>query len=237
MAICTHIVLRKDCCKLCIIIAKGAGIPAPSLSTLRTCWDHNPDGAGLAIQQQGRVTILKGFLDPVDFFETLYDLGDLTPYAVIYHLRIATHGAISPGNTHPFPVSNRLEDLQATYLHTDLAVAHNGVIHGYGDVWDDLSDTMDYVQNQLHPLKALAPGFYRRPAAQDLIEYATESKWAFLGTKGKIVTIGHFEKVGGLLYSNRSFERKPVKTWKWRTYGCDLGTVGTLPAANNAGCR
>jgi len=215
---------------MCVIIAKGAGTPAPSLSTLRTCWDNNPDGAGLAIQWHGRVTILKGFLDPIDFFETLYCLGDLTPYAVIYHLRIATHGAINPGNCHPFPVSDRIEDLQATYLHTDLAVAHNGMIYGYGDAWGDVSDTMDYVQYQLHPLKTLVPGFYRKPAAQDLIEYATDSKWAFLGTKGKIVTIGHFEKVGGLLYSNKSYERR---TKKWRVYnGLDTSN-GTLPAVGN----
>lgn len=197
---------------MCIIIAKGAGIPAPSLEIFERAWDNNPDGAGIAFQYGGRVQIEKGFMDKEEFLKNVLQMGDVTKMRVVYHLRIATHGSVSPGNTHPFPVSAKDKDLRALYRSTTLAVAHNGVIAGYGSLKGDLSDTVDYIKNALAPLYGLNNEFYKHWQIQDMIEYATWSKFAFLPGRGEIVTIGDFIEDEGVLYSNTSYrqDRLPI---------------------------
>ena len=53
---------------------------------------------------------------------------DLTQYNVVFHMRIGTHGSMGPENTHPFPLSNKEEYLQALYMKTSVGIAHNGII-------------------------------------------------------------------------------------------------------------
>lgn len=38
---------------MCVIVYKPKGVAMPPLETLRACWEHNPDGAGLMFQRAG----------------------------------------------------------------------------------------------------------------------------------------------------------------------------------------
>ena len=101
------------------------------------------------------------------YIEKAYDLTDLkkalkrlektidvvnTP--IVLHFRITTHGETSPGNTHPFPVSEKLPLLRMAKCKAPLAVAHNGIIC-IKPSQKDLSDTMEYIITQLAPLYQL----------------------------------------------------------------------------------
>ena len=76
---------------MCIAIAKKIHSKCPSLDTLRNCWDSNPDGAGFAFNDAGRVVIKKGFMTWNDFktawlrYSKRYDFDNR---GVLIHFRI-----------------------------------------------------------------------------------------------------------------------------------------------------
>ena len=47
---------------MCVIVYKPAGCPMPDEATLRSCWDTNPDGAGMMLPDGDAVRIRKGFM-------------------------------------------------------------------------------------------------------------------------------------------------------------------------------
>ena len=116
---------------MCIAIAKNSGIKCPSLDTLRNCWDSNPNGAGFAFNDAGRVVIKKGFMTWNDFqtawlrYSKRYDFDNR---GVLIHFRISTHGGTNPQNTHPFPVISDTGMMQKSECVCDYAAIHNGII-------------------------------------------------------------------------------------------------------------
>ena len=134
---------------------------------------------------------------------------DVVNTPIVLHFRITTHGETSPENCHPFPVTEKLPLLQMTKWKTSLAVAHNGIID-IEPSKKDISDTMEYIINQLAPLYQLKKDFYRQPAGKKLIYNFIKSKMVFLDSAGRIETIGDFIEVDGVLYSNTSYKAKTV---------------------------
>lgn len=171
---------------MCIIVVKPAGVKLPAMNTLENCWYNNNDGAGFMYATGGTVHIQKGFMTLKDFKTALNRLKkdiDVINTPMVLHFRITTHGGTSPGNTHPFPVSEKLPLLQMTKSKTSLGVAHNGMI----DITPskkDISDTMEYIINQLAPLYQLKKDFYRRPAGKKLVYNFIKSKMVFLDAAG-----------------------------------------------------
>ena len=116
---------------MCIAIAKKIHSKCPSLDTLHNCWESNPDGAGFAFNDAGRVVIKKGFMTWGDFkaawlrYSKRYDFDNR---GVLIHFRISTHGGTNPQNTHPFPVISDTGMMQKSECVCDYAAIHNGVI-------------------------------------------------------------------------------------------------------------
>lgn len=209
---------------MCIIVVKPAGVKLPAMNTLENCWYNNNDGAGFMYATGGTVHIEKGFMSLKDFKAALKRLKksiDVTNTPMVLHFRITTHGGTSPGNTHPFPVSEKLPLLTMTKSKTPLGVAHNGII----DITPskkDISDTMEYIINQLAPLYQLKKDFYRRPAGKKLIYNFIKSKMVFLDGNGRIETIGDFITEDGVLYSNSSYKARTVYyNWDLWDYGIE----------------
>lgn len=202
---------------MCIIAIKPAGIKMPATETIENMWHNNPDGAGFMYAKDGNVCIEKGFMSLKSLKAALKRLEktiDVVNTPIVLHCRITTHGKTSPGNTHPFPVSEKLPVLQLTKCKAPLAVAHNGIID-IKPSRKDISDTMEYIINQLAPLYQLRKDFYKNKAGKKLIYNAIKSKMVFLDGTGRIETVGDFiAGEDGMLYSNTSYKARTIY-YKW----------------------
>jgi hypothetical protein len=198
---------------MCIIAIKQAGIKMPATTTIENMWHNNKDGAGFMYTKDGNVHIEKGLMTLKDFKAALKRLEktiDVVNTPVVLHFRITTHGGTSPGNCHPFPVTEKLPLLQMTKCKAPLAVAHNGIID-IKPSQKDISDTMEYIITQLAPLYQLKKDFYRQPAGKKLIYNFIKSKMVFLDAAGRIETIGDFiTGKDGILYSNTSYKARTI---------------------------
>ena len=209
---------------MCIIVIKPAGVNLPAMSTLENCWYNNNDGAGFMYAAGGTVHIQKGYMTLKDFKAALNQLKkdvDVINTPIVMHFRITTHGGTSPGNCHPFPVTEKLPLLTMTKFKASLAVAHNGIID-IEPSKQGISDTMEYVISQLAPLYQLKKDFYKHEAGKKLVYNAIKSKMVFLDGAGRIETVGDFiSDKDGILYSNNSYKARTVY------YNWDLWDYGT----------
>lgn len=196
---------------MCVICIKPAGQELPDVYTRASMWLANPDGAGLMYAYKGRVWIEKGFMTWTQMEERLARLAlrlDLSAIPVVLHYRITTHGGTCPENTHPFPVCARARTLHALRTCTDLAVAHNGIIHTVKPR-PGFSDTAEYTATRLARLP--------RTFTQDsdaLAKIAGEIGWsrlAFLDGHGRITRVGAgWAQEGGCWYSNTHWHVLPA---------------------------
>jgi hypothetical protein len=134
---------------MCIIVYKAKGIKMPSYKTIDNCFDNNPDGAGFSYSDGITVHARKGYMNIVDFYTDLTAIPDIENKDVAMHFRIATHGGVTRGLTHPFPFTNNPKNMTRLEFTSDLAVMHNGIFqvktkHG-------LSDTCMFIMKVLHP--------------------------------------------------------------------------------------
>jgi len=210
---------------MCIIVIKPAGIKMPATTTIENCWYNNNDGAGLMYAAGGSVHIQKGYMALKDFKNALKQLEksiDVTSVPMVLHFRITTHGETAPGNTHPFPVTEKLPLLQMIKFKAPLAVAHNGIID-IKPSKKDISDTMEYIVSQLAPLYQLKKDFYRQDAGKKLVYNFIKSKMVFLDGTGRIETVGDFiTDNDGILYSNSSYKARTIYyNWDLWNYGAN----------------
>ncbi len=205
---------------MCVIVAKEKDIEMPDRNILKTCFNNNPDGAGIMWNQENMIQIRKGFMDWNsfdNFLDELSDQVDLKNCGVCMHFRIKTHGKTSPQNCHPFPISSRIKDLKKLELKTDIGVVHNGIIP-IKPIYN-LSDTQTYILKRMYNVKKHYPSFLKEKHIMSQIEKEISSKVAFLASDGSIYTIGEFAENEGVLYSNRSFEEYSYYNFSW--YGYD----------------
>lgn len=174
---------------MCIIIYKEEGLTIDA-DVFQEAWRENPHGAGFAywqgtVDEQGgaRWRVSKGHMSLKAFLEAYepHKEGDC-----VIHFRIATHGRITPENTHPFGGLN-----QPTLF-------HNGVLHGWGD--NELSDTDHFYQSVLRHIPIDGGRIELLEAMVD----ATGSKFILLEEDGNITPVGKFHDYQGLLCSNMS---------------------------------
>ena len=210
---------------MCIIAIKPAGKKLPATATIENCWYNNNDGAGFMYAAGGTVHIEKGFMTLKDFKAALKRLDrdiNVINTPVILHFRITTHGGTEAANTHPFPVTEKLPLLQMIKSKAPLAVAHNGTID-IKPSRKDISDTMEYIINQLAPLYQLKKDFYQQPAGKKLVYNFIKSKMVFMDGTGRIDTVGDFiSDKDGILYSNNSYKARAIYyNWDLWDYGMD----------------
>lgn len=200
---------------MCVAIYKPAGVKAPSLETLRACWDANPDGAGMAYNaRKGGFAISKGFMKWEKFEEAYKALSpDNTHLQMFFHFRIATHGSVRPGNCHPFPVSNKLSELQACHGRYDAVLMHNGVLP-LTPVLKDTSDSQELARR----LAAFTDKKDLTKAIELIGELVGTSKVAIWLDK-KVYLLGSWQKHEDCYFSNLH--------WQYRTCTYSASTGST----------
>lgn len=191
---------------MCVIVAKDRGDKLPTKAMLGDCWDSNPDGAGFmwADPDNGTVHIRKGFMKWKKFWKAYRAEGLTEEHSIVYHFRITTAGGTKPANCHPFPISDKVSDLQALNVATTIGMAHNGIIKNHPRR-KDISDTMEYTLEML-----TEPLIYQNlddPAVQKMIEKSIDgSRMAFLRPDGEILKVGNWELDGCLWVSNEMYK-------------------------------
>ena len=197
---------------MCVIITKTKEQTKPTKEFLEKAWKHNPDGAGFMYTKDKQVIISKGFMDFKSFYKAVEKLPNDAP--IVYHFRIATHGARDAKGTHPFPITNKPWLLQKSRVITDMGVAHNGIIsmctkYTKEENPYDLSDTQLFIKDYMTRLTQIKDWNKSRKVLT-MIGELIRSKMVLLDKQGALIYIGDFVEVDGYKCSNNYF--KPVYT-------------------------
>lgn len=216
---------------MCIIVAKNKGIDLPSKNTLQECFKNNSDGAGIMYVKNNKVIIEKGLMTFQDFWHKLKDIkrqfnSDLRDKAIVFHFRIGTHGENDGATTHPFPISSNNEDLRATYMETDIAMVHNGIMSTFN--YDKvLSDTQSFIKDYVSVFKELNKDFIKNERVVKLITdkaNISSNKLCFLDNKENIYYYGNKVVENGVIYSNSTYkEPKYYSSYGYSSYGSKYG--------------
>lgn len=199
---------------MCIICASPIGSAQPTRQQIKTMFNNNPHGAGYMTARNGRVEIHKGFMILDDLLRQLDQEAFTEDDAVVYHFRISTQAGVTPTMTQPFPLTRRVNALEALDVSCSIGVAHNGIIRMTSDGNKRYSDTAIFVHHYL-PALIRSPKDLNDPAIITILEELTHSKLALLDKDGNIATVGPFYHLDGLEFSNQSFKTstfRPVKT-------------------------
>lgn len=202
--------------KMCVISIKTAGQRKWTRVELGEMIAHNPDGSGFMYfdRKAKSVKIEKGFFSVDKAFNYLRRLPDDAP--IVFHARIATHGAKCQGLCHPFPLyavnSDKYlapDDMVKSRLSCSVGLAHNGVLSLYPE--SDLSDTATFAL------------FVNRHFSVEQLPYLWEvlqgssmvngSRLVTLDSNGEIRKLGQWQEADGFFYSNLFFR----KQWWKRT--------------------
>lgn len=195
---------------MCIIVAKEKYAPLPSKQILRNCFDNNDDGAGFMYTHNGKVVIDKGYMSFKKFYKRLQRLkqmfNNFEDKALVMHFRIGTSAGNTPENTHPYPVSNKVDELHSLYMTTTLGVAHNGIIRDYTITGDkEMNDTQHFIQDYVAKIYSKFPKFYEDKDLMLSMEKMCDSKLCFLNTDDEIYYVGDFTHDKGIAYSNSTY--------------------------------
>ncbi len=198
---------------MCIAISKPRGVEPPTKKTLQICFENNDDGCGFMFSKGGVVRVHKGFMTFKDFWQTYkgYNLGKAD--SIVYHFRIATTGAVTPENCHPFPLTKELKGLRSKKIDVPHGVAHNGIL----DITpkDGVSDTMEFIRRTLSIPWILEKAVFgsEEEFTNFLDCMIVGSKLAFLKADGEQVLMGgEWLEKDGIFYSNSSY----MAVWSWK---------------------
>jgi len=198
---------------MCIIIFKNRSANLPTKKVLKTCFENNPDGAGYMVQTGKQVIINKGFMKFSDFYaEFKADKAITKNCNLVLHFRIATGGLVNSANCHPFPVSNRIDDLKNLNIKTDKAIAHNGVLSEFNDINKVLSDTQIFTKDILYflMLENLKPNLI------EALRNLTIGSRLCIFNQGNFLLLGNWitDKKTGLQFSNSGYKVDKRHNWK-----------------------
>lgn len=173
---------------MCLIVRKPAGVVWP-LGVLRSAAKKNPDGIGWMYHDGAQLRVGR-YVNPnrKAYKRKLLDVAAaLVDHEVVLHLRMATHGTVSPGNCHPFKVID------------GLYMMHNGVLDGEKPEGVE-SDTVSFIRTKLRPLLERDRGLIYMGAFMGLLEEAvgTFNRLVFMDGSG---WIGHINYDQGLMYN------------------------------------
>lgn len=174
---------------MCIILSCDKNT-RPDAKVLRTCWENNPDGAGVMYASGGVVHGHKGLMTLDDLLEAVAEVPDGVP--LVIHFRIGTSGGLSAGVTHPYPVSESIADLHATEWSSPIGIAHNGVLSGQRiDNAAGVSDTVAYIRDFVAPLACRKDGnLVCAKAKRRLKETSKGSRLCIMEGDGRVMLTG-----------------------------------------------
>lgn len=191
---------------MCVICASPAGANQPTTEEIRAMFRANPHGAGYMFARDGKVEIHKGFMRMIDYLAAVESEKFTPEDVVIYHFRISTQAGVGATMTHPFPLTDELENTELLDLTCACGIAHNGVIRATSDPNEKrYSDTALFITRYLSHIIRGADDL-RDPRTAELIYTIAQSKLAILGHDGYLLTVGEFTERDGNLFSNMHWQ-------------------------------
>lgn len=175
---------------MCILIVKPANVKTPTNEIFENCFDSNPDGAGFSFSDGRKLFLSKGHMSFRAFKEALQAYGNIDAYPAIFHFRIATHGTVKPGNTHPFNVNDRM------------VAGHNGILRITPR--EDLTDSETFFKDVCSPVLTKF-SLFSKEFDKMVTSLIDSSKLAFLTDSGEIKMFGKFIEDSGVFYSNTTY--------------------------------
>ena len=158
-----------------------------------------------------RVCIIKGLYD----IEGIKQIVSSIPVEseAAFHFRMATHGNVSAGNCHPFPISGKNDALTSTSGVFETGLMHNGIISGFGNRNSStLSDTMNFI-------KYLCRATGKIYTSSRLTKHIKDQYGKFIVfTPDWTYTWGGFVEDGGLKYSNSNYKEYPIYINEYPNY-------------------
>lgn len=204
---------------MCVIVIKPYNKEIPNEDLLKKCWKGNDDGAGMMYQDGREIVIKKGFMNFDELMLALWEVEEkVKDKNLVIHFRAASCVKVAPEFTHPFPVSNKLQDLKELVCRTKMAVAHNGIFSRMGN--REMSDTQEFVLKKLAPL---GRRLYERKVLELIAEIIGYSKLVFMfpskDGRGRVEMLGEFKEKDGYFFSNLSWMYSSYRsvyyyTWK-----------------------
>ena len=210
---------------MCIGIVSEFGVPMPDNDTLKRCWDGNSDGAGYAyLTEESQWQVKKGFMKWKDFINSFEEEKFIDENAVVIHFRIGTSGRcphkagdLGKGEmcTHPFPISDDVNELECINYISDGIVIHNGVVGAGAGV---LSDTMIAIRDHISVLWKYSKTDQKvLELLEELIDCGPRykgSRW-FIGDKENHTLLGDWvlDKNTNLWYTHEGY--KPIVTHRY----------------------
>lgn len=178
---------------------------------LEKAWRQNSDGAGLVITPRKSAIAIKGLMTLDAFLDALRGM---SPHLyVAAHLRLATHGSVTPGNTHPHKVPGYGWLL------------HNGIATGFGRAGTDGNAESD----SAHVARILGRVEHRDHYP---ILNAITGKFVTVSETGKVLYYGHFSKIGAgdrVLCSNTAWMYPLSSSYYQGSGSYTPATTGTTP--------
>lgn len=128
-----------------------------SKKILKTCWENNPDGAGMAWVDKGEINVFKELTNFNRFYNAYVKVRSNVKKPMLIHFRIATSGTKPEINMHPFMISDKV------------AMIHNGTIAEFkGPYNDPKSDTYNFSE-YLADLDITSVKMFEHPSARQII--------------------------------------------------------------------
>lgn len=216
---------------MCVAIVKPAGVEVPSESDLRKAYAKNPHGAGFMVPtSSGKgVSIFKGFFTFESFYKSMKAHVTVAKPAVL-HFRIATHGTVTGGLSHPFPIVGSFETMRkTTQIVQGPALAHNGILPCGNGGNKDVSDTMVFAkllaETGLHEKAKKDNAF-----SQSILMMTKGSKIVVMWPSGQTRLFGDWQKVKGVFWSNLYWQNVE-QTWL-KTFGEPEEDDGSVEGSN-----
>lgn len=194
---------------MCVIAFSPKGVDIPTVSQIKSMWQHNPDGAGYAyVGKGGKVIYRKGFMKLEELLKELEAPERFKNTNFAIHFRIGTSGENDRATCHPFPISTNFGELRKTEGEVDSVLFHNGILSDGGIVSPLASDTQDFVVAMTPLLQK-----YNKSKARDyFIGELTEGSRLLVLYKGNAFKMfGKWEKDGDIWVSNLNY--KTDYTW------------------------
>lgn len=194
---------------MCIIISKEKNARLPKEEELKQSFTYNGDGAGFMYVDNGQVVIDKGYMDYNTFIKhyrkLLRRFNNFKNKSLVIHCRIGTSGGNTKANTHPYPITSNTSLLHSVRVVSDIGIAHNGIISGYGEP-KGLNDTQEFIIKYITPLYENYKSFYKNTEIMKGIQKITGSKLAILDKDDNIYYVGDFVEDEGLKFSNTTYK-------------------------------
>lgn len=197
---------------MCLIIAPTKDGTIRALLP-RDAFDYayarNQDGFGAMWTEDGRVNHFKALgMEADQMYDYMQEYVERFP-DVIFHLRLKTHGRITPSLCHPFRI------LHKNRHGKDLFFMHNGVLSSFGNrLTYGQSDTTAFKDKVLIPLLTRNPDALDDPAVMASIDKLTSgSRLIFMDSDGKVWRTSDYswnEKWGPICSNNYMLPNRPL---------------------------